>query len=177
MTCVMVTHDQEEAMTMASRIAVMSEGRFLQVGAPAEIYETPASRFVADFIGNVNLMDGTLVEDEADHVVVDCADCRHCVGHGITGTRGMAVTVALRPEKIRLARDAPIDRDPAAVQPRARHDQGPRLLRQLHRLPPALASGAVLKVSQANTERQPRARPAPGATRRGRAGRRRRRWC
>ena len=58
----MVTHDQEEAMTMASRIAVMSEGRFLQVGAPAEIYETPASRFVADFIGNVNLMDGTLVE-------------------------------------------------------------------------------------------------------------------
>ena len=66
-TCVMVTHDQEEAMTMASRIAVMSEGRFLQVGAPAEIYETPASRFVADFIGNVNLMDGTLVEDEADH--------------------------------------------------------------------------------------------------------------
>ena len=59
---------------MASRIAVMSEGRFLQVGAPAEIYETPASRFVADFIGNVNLMDGTLVEDEADHVVVDCGD-------------------------------------------------------------------------------------------------------
>ena len=59
-TCVMVTHDQEEAMTMASRIAVMSEGRFLQVGAPADIYETPATRFVADFIGNVNLMDGTL---------------------------------------------------------------------------------------------------------------------
>ncbi|HEV7912780.1 MAG TPA: polyamine ABC transporter ATP-binding protein, partial [Albitalea sp.] len=105
-TCVMVTHDQEEAMTMASRIAVMSEGRFLQVGAPAEIYETPASRFVADFIGNVNLMDGTLVEDEADHVVVDCGDIRHRVGHGITGTRGMAVTVALRPEKIRIRRDA-----------------------------------------------------------------------
>ncbi|MEO7010582.1 MAG: ABC transporter ATP-binding protein, partial [Caldimonas sp.] len=67
-TCVMVTHDQEEAMTMASRIAVMSEGRLLQVGAPSEIYETPATRFVADFIGNVNLMDGTLVEDLPDHV-------------------------------------------------------------------------------------------------------------
>ena len=106
-TCVMVTHDQEEAMTMASRIAVMSEGRFLQVGAPAEIYETPASRFVADFIGNVNLMDGTLVEDEADHVIVDCGDLRHCVGHGITGTLGMAVTVALRPEKIRVAAEPP----------------------------------------------------------------------
>src|SRR5439155_26515591 len=105
-TCVLVTHDQEEAMTMASRIAVIGEGRFLQVGAPAEIYETPASRFVADFIGNVNLMDGTLIEDEADHVVVDCGDLRHRLGHGITGTRGMAVTVALRPEKIRLRRDA-----------------------------------------------------------------------
>ena len=109
-TCVMVTHDQEEAMTMASRIAVMSEGRFLQVGAPAEIYETPATRFVADFIGNVNLMDGTLAVDDADHVVIDCADCKHYVGHGITGTEGMAVTVALRPEKIHLhARQPPAD--------------------------------------------------------------------
>jgi putrescine transport system ATP-binding protein len=106
-TCVMVTHDQEEAMTMASRIAVMSEGRFLQVGSPAEIYETPATRFVADFIGNVNLMDGTVVVDEADHVIIDCADCQHYVGHGITGTQGMPVTVALRPEKIVLLRDKP----------------------------------------------------------------------
>ena len=72
-TCVMVTHDQEEAMTMASRIAIMSEGRFLQVGPPAEIYETPATRFVADFIGNVNLMDGTLEVDEPDHVVIGCS--------------------------------------------------------------------------------------------------------
>ena len=112
-------------MTMASRIAVMSEGRFLQVGAPAEIYETPASRFVADFIGNVNLMDGTLVEDEADHVVVDCGDMRHRVGHGITGTRGMAVTVALRPEKIRIRRDALTSPavPEAGRQPGARHDQ------------------------------------------------------
>ncbi len=78
-TCVMVTHDQEEAMTMASRIAVMSEGRFLQVGAPGEIYETPATRFVADFIGNVNLMDGTLTEDQPDHCVIDCDGIRHFV--------------------------------------------------------------------------------------------------
>ena len=105
-TCVMVTHDQEEAMTMASRIAVMSEGRLLQVGAPAEIYETPATRFVADFIGNVNLMEGTLSVDEPDHVQVSCADCTHHVGHGITGTEGMQVTVALRPEKIRIGREA-----------------------------------------------------------------------
>ena len=57
-TVVMVTHDQEEAMTMASRIAVMSEGRVLQVGTPREVYEYPNCRFVADFIGNVNLLDG-----------------------------------------------------------------------------------------------------------------------
>src|SRR6185369_13424086 len=106
-TCVMVTHDQEEAMTMASRLAVMNEGRFLQVGQPGEIYETPGSRFVADFIGNVNLMPGTVAEDEADHVIIDSPDCRHYVGHGITGTPGMAVTVALRPEKIGLARAQP----------------------------------------------------------------------
>jgi putrescine transport system ATP-binding protein len=108
-TCVMVTHDQEEAMTMASRIAIMSEGRFLQVGAPSEIYETPATRFVADFIGNVNLMDGTLDVDEVDHCVIGCADCKHYVGHGITGIEGMAVTVALRPEKIHLSRRPPED--------------------------------------------------------------------
>jgi putrescine transport system ATP-binding protein len=108
-TCVMVTHDQEEAMTMASRIAIMSEGRFLQVGAPAEIYETPATRFVADFIGNVNLMDGTLEVDAPDHVIIGCGDCRHYVGHGITGTEGMTLTVALRPEKIHLSRKRPED--------------------------------------------------------------------
>src|SRR5574343_1176385 len=102
-TCVMVTHDQEEAMTMASRIAVMSKGRVLQVGSPNEIYETPATRFVADFIGNVNLMEGTLDVDEADHVEIRCADCRHYVGHGITGSKGMEVAVALRPEKIQLS--------------------------------------------------------------------------
>jgi len=106
-TCVMVTHDQEEAMTMATRIAVMSEGRFLQVGAPSDIYETPATRFVADFIGNVNLMDGTVAEDQPDHVVIECRDCRHFVGHGITGVEGMAVTVAVRPEKIHLTREMP----------------------------------------------------------------------
>jgi putrescine transport system ATP-binding protein len=108
-TCVMVTHDQEEAMTMASRLAVMSEGRFLQVGAPQEVYETPATRFVADFIGNVNLMDGTLDVDEVDHCIIGCADCKHYVGHGITGSAHMPVTVALRPEKIHLSRHKPAD--------------------------------------------------------------------
>jgi putrescine transport system ATP-binding protein len=148
-TCVMVTHDQEEAMTMASRIAVMSEGRFLQVGTPNEIYETPASRFVADFIGNVNLMDGTVAVDEPDHVIIDCADCRHYVGHGITGTLGMPVAVALRPEKIQLA----------AEKPDGEFNTARGTVEELsyfgsftvYRI--KLASGLVVAVSQANTER------------------------
>ena len=101
-TCVMVTHDQEEAMTMATRIGVMSEGKILQIGKPAEIYETPNCRFVADFIGTVNMFEGTVEVDEADHVVIGSADCKHYVTHGITGTHGMQVQVAVRPEKISI---------------------------------------------------------------------------
>jgi len=145
----MVTHDQEEAMTMASRIAVMSEGRFLQVGSPAEIYETPATRFVADFIGNVNLMDGKVVVDEPDHVVIAGADCSHYVGHGITGTLGMPVTVALRPEKIALQREAPTD-GYNAVQGTIQELSyfGATTVFRVR-----LASGLVLAVSMSNTER------------------------
>ena len=106
-TCVIVTHDQEEAMTMASRIAVMSEGSFLQVGTPADIYETPTTKFVANFVGSVNLMPGTILEEEADHVIIECADCQQYIGHGVTGYAGMEVTVAIRPEKIDLSFEKP----------------------------------------------------------------------
>lgn len=108
-TCVMVTHDQEEAMTMASRIAVMSEGSFLQVGTPADIYETPATRFVANFVGSVNLMSGVILEQEADHVIIESENCMHYIGHGLTGYEGMEVNVAIRPEKIDLGRERPDD--------------------------------------------------------------------
>jgi putrescine transport system ATP-binding protein len=110
-TCVMVTHDQEEAMTMATRIGVMSEGRILQVGKPAEIYETPNCRFVADFIGSVNLFRGTLEVDEPDHVVIASPECRHYVSHGITGTLGMEVLAAVRPEKLTVQRHSPLVED------------------------------------------------------------------
>ena len=155
-TCVMVTHDQEEAMTMASRLAVMSEGRFLQVGAPGDIYETPATRFVADFIGNVNLMEGTLSDDQVDHVIIDCADCQHYVGHGITGTEGMAVTVALRPEKIRIGRELlpPQDGEPEGGLNRVQgtvKDLSYFGSFTVYHL--TLASGMVLKISASNTER------------------------
>ncbi len=106
-TCVMVTHDQDEAMTMADRIAVMSEGKFLQVGAPSEVYEYPNCRFVADFVGNVNLLDGEISKDENDHAVISSDVCIFHVGHGISGHLGMPVTVALRPEKIQLSLQDP----------------------------------------------------------------------
>ena len=106
-TCVMVTHDQEEAMTMAGRIAVMSKGRVLQVGSPEEIYEHPANRFVADFIGSVNLIDGTLTVDAPDHCVVETTLGLIQVGHGLSGALHMPVTLAIRPEKIEISKERP----------------------------------------------------------------------
>jgi putrescine transport system ATP-binding protein len=106
-TCVMVTHDQEEAMTMASRIAVMSKGRVLQVGTPEEVYEHPANRFVADFIGNVNLFQGKLTTDEPDHCAVTTAIGEMHVGHGVSGALNMPVALAVRPEKIEISKQRP----------------------------------------------------------------------
>ena len=106
-TCVMVTHDQEEAMAMASRIAVMSHGRVLQVGTPKEIYEHPNCRFVADFIGNVNMFEGELTVDEADRCEVTTEQGVVNVGHGISGTLGMSVAIAVRPEKIHIDKTRP----------------------------------------------------------------------
>ena len=163
-TCVMVTHDQEEAMTMASRIAVMSEGRFLQVGAPAEIYEAPASRFVADFIGNVNLMDGKVAEAGVDHAIVDCGDVRHRIGHGVDAAVGAAVTVALRPEKIRITRITRVNDAGDVGDADADSAGGVNLARgvvkdmayfgsfTVYHL--RLETGRVIKISQSNTERE-----------------------
>jgi putrescine transport system ATP-binding protein len=112
MTCVIVTHDQEEAMTMAHRMAVMDQGEILQVGTPSEIYEHPNCRFTAEFIGSVNLFEGRLVEDEPDHVVIDSSEacCPIRVGHGISGTLDMQVWAAIRPEKITIQREkSPLD--------------------------------------------------------------------
>ena len=109
-TCVMVTHDQEEAMTMAQRIAIMNLGWIAQVGSPMDIYETPASRLVCEFIGSVNLFEGELVEDDLDHAVIACPQLERpiYVGHGIsTRAEEKHVTYALRPEKLLLCSDKP----------------------------------------------------------------------
>ena len=162
-TTIFVTHDQEEAMTMASRIAVMSEGRFVQIGAPTQVYETPATRFVADFIGNVNLMDGMVTAHAPDHLEITCADCRHQVEHGVVGsvtaTVGTSVTVALRPEKIRIGRDFLAVASEGAQHPgdvnRVRGSVknlayfGAFTVFHLQ-----LDSGLVLKISASNIERQ-----------------------
>lgn len=109
-TCVMVTHDQEEAMTMAERIAIMHLGWIAQVGSPMDIYETPASRLVCEFIGNVNLFDGELIEDMGDHAVIASPglDNPIYVGHGIsTRAQDKQITYALRPEKLLIGTELP----------------------------------------------------------------------
>ena len=106
-TFLMVTHDQEEAMSMASRIAVMNEGRIEQEGAPADVYENPANRFVAGFLGAVNLFEGKVAGAEAGMLTVDAGAGRLFVVHSPLAA-GTAVAVAVRPEKLRfmIARDA-----------------------------------------------------------------------
>lgn len=107
-TCVMVTHDQEEAMTMATRIAVMSQGRILQLGSPTEIYEAPNCRFVADFIGNINLFDGHLLRANASQSEVMTPQGHFTLGHGSSQPQGIALSLAVRPEKIHIDKRPPV---------------------------------------------------------------------
>ena len=108
-TCVMVTHDQEEAMAMANRIALMDAGRIRQVGSPDEIYEQPNCRFTAGFIGSVNLVEGRIRDDEKDFVTIESPGLEALihVGHGVTGFEGQQVAFAVRPEKVRIGKDEP----------------------------------------------------------------------
>ena len=108
-TCIMVTHDQEEAMTMATRVAIMSDGKLRQVGTPREIYDYPNSRFTAEFIGETNLISGTVIEDAPDSCVIASKELVNPIrlGHGITGPADQDVWVSLRPEDVNLSRNKP----------------------------------------------------------------------
>lgn len=108
-TCIMVTHDQEEAMTMADRLAVMTEGQIVQCGTPHDVYAFPASSFVAGFIGSTNLFTGTIVVDEPDHVLIESNALSRplYVNHGISEPLGMEVFVSIRPEHVRVLREQP----------------------------------------------------------------------
>ncbi len=102
-TFIMVTHDQDEALAMATRCAVMNRGLLQQVATPSDLYEFPNSRFVADFIGSVNMFEGKLDVDEPDHAVISSADMGPIyIDHGVTGATGSTVWAAVRPEKIEL---------------------------------------------------------------------------
>jgi len=108
-TCVMVTHDQEEAMTMASRVGIMDQGIIRQVGEPFDVYEHPNSRMTAEFIGSVNIFEGLLSKDEADHAQLSCDDLTVPIhaSHGVVGNVGMPMAYAVRPEKIQIRRNKP----------------------------------------------------------------------
>jgi putrescine transport system ATP-binding protein len=105
-TFIVVTHDQDEAMALATRIAVMNRGQVVQVGTPAQIYEFPCSRFVADFVGTTNLFEGTVSACEPGLITVDCAEAggELLVDDEGRFTVGQRVWVALRPEKVRLGK-------------------------------------------------------------------------
>ncbi|HXV39654.1 MAG TPA: polyamine ABC transporter ATP-binding protein [Steroidobacteraceae bacterium] len=152
-TFVVVTHDQEEAMTLATRIGVMNHGEIVQVGTPTDIYEYPASRFVADFIGSVNMFEGRLVEDEPDYVRVKSDELGGTfhVGHGVSAAPDATVWVALRPEKIHIAHERPEGGPDNQVQGTVaeiayRGDQSVYLVK--------LASGRQVRVTQPNIVRQ-----------------------
>jgi putrescine transport system ATP-binding protein len=150
-TFVVVTHDQEEAMTLASRIGVMNHGKIVQVGTPTDIYEYPNSRFVADFIGSVNMFEGRLVEDEPDYVRISSEELggTFYIDHGVSSAPGATVWVALRPEKISISRERPpeIDNTVTGVIKEIAYmgDMSIYLV--------ALATGKIVRVTQPNVIR------------------------
>ena len=107
-TFVVVTHDQEEAMTLSTRMAMMDAGKFQQIGTPAEVYEYPESRLVANFIGSANMFEGRVSQNGADHVVITCKELgvEFYTNHPMSIIEGTKVWVAVRPENIALSKTA-----------------------------------------------------------------------
>jgi spermidine/putrescine ABC transporter ATP-binding subunit len=156
-TFIMVTHDQDEALAMAGRCAVMNRGLLAQLGTPSELYEFPANKFVADFIGSVNLMDATLSVDEPGHAIIHTKDLATPVylDHGVSGALGSQITLALRPEKIELSK-----RDDAHAKPKmedapADHNVEPGIIRHIS----YLGSESVFDVELANGKHVRATRP------------------
>jgi putrescine transport system ATP-binding protein len=150
-TFIVVTHDQEEAMTLASRIGVMNHGEIVQAGTPSEIYEFPGSKFVADFVGSVNIFEGKLIEDEPEHVRIasDELGATIYVSHGISAPPEAIVWAAIRPEKVFMSTAQPEGKDNVvrgAVQDIA-------YLGDLSIYLVKLATGKVVRVTQPNTSR------------------------
>ena len=112
LTFLIVTHDQEEAMTVADRIAVMNHGKVIQVATPAEIYEQPVSRYVADFVGDINVLEGRITPQSGNgHVHMDCigTGATVAVDQDLQAATGDTAWFAIRPEKVSISLDRPAD--------------------------------------------------------------------
>jgi putrescine transport system ATP-binding protein len=151
-TFVVVTHDQDEAMTLASRIAVMSEGRIAQLGTPGEVYEYPANRYVASFVGNINIIEGKVTASDSGRLSLRCDALNADLAVLCTEppANGDAISVAVRPEKITISRTPPDGKDRNVVKGIVR-DLGYFGDMSLYRV--RLQSGAVLQVSAQNLKR------------------------
>ena len=112
-TCVMVTHDQEEAMTMAHRIAVMEGGKILQVGSSREVYEKPHNRYAAEFIGVANVLTGKLVREEDDQLTIDCGQVARnlMITCQRQGELAQTIELVIRPEHIEISSHEPKQSD------------------------------------------------------------------
>jgi putrescine transport system ATP-binding protein len=159
-TFIVVTHDQEEAMTLSSRIAVMNQGRLEQVGTPGEIYEYPANRFIADFIGNVNVVEATVVSSGDGQVILDCPQAGGSLiaSASVPGSAGVPAIgahmwVAVRPEKITISKEKPTG-GPLNVFRGVVHDLGYFGNLSVYRV--ELSSGKILQVSAQNRVRTAR---------------------
>ena len=152
-TFIVVTHDQEEAMSLATRIGVMNQGEIAMIGEPTDIYEFPNSRFVAGFIGSVNMVEGTVTEDEPDHVRIRSAElgCDIHVGHGVDCAPDQILWWAIRPEKVHLSREKPANPHKANVTHGMVEDIG--YLGDMSVYQVVLDSGKRLRVTQTNTVR------------------------
>ena len=151
-TFVVVTHDQEEAMTLASRIGVMNHGEIVQAGTPSEIYEFPGSKFVADFVGSVNMFEGKLIEDEPQYVRIASPELGATiyVSHGISAPPEAVVWAAVRPEKIFMSTTAP---DGGADNVVRGAVQDIAYLGDLSIYLVRLPTGKIVRVTQPNTSR------------------------
>jgi putrescine transport system ATP-binding protein len=152
-TFIVVTHDQEEAMTLGQRLGVMNHGRIAQVGTPSDIYESPATRFVADFIGSVNMFEGQVNDGDSEFVRIDCNElgCVVRAQRALSSAAGAKVWTAIRPEKINISRQPPpAGSDENAVQGTVREiaymgDMSIYLVQ--------IASGKMLRVTLPNITR------------------------
>ncbi|MBF0679034.1 MAG: polyamine ABC transporter ATP-binding protein [Devosia sp.] len=152
-TFVVVTHDQEEAMTLATRIGVMNQGEIVMIGEPTDVYEYPNSRFVANFIGSANMVEGTVTEDEPDHVRIRSAElgCDIYVSHGVDCAPDQILWWAIRPEKMSLSREKPENPHNANVTTGVVEEIA--YLGDISVYQVALESGKRIRVSQTNSVR------------------------